>query len=178
MTAVVLATGPSLLPEPQAVADRVRHLPTVAVNDAFRLAPWATALVACDPNWWKHNPDAMQFAGEKWTAGNVPHVPRIYGSGIYTNTNSGLLGLDYCVRRLEAKRVLLLGIDMAGTHYFGKHKDGLANTEPSRFAFFMAQFSVYAEKLKGVEVINCSPASALTVFPRMSLDEALAEALA
>lgn len=175
---VVLATGQSLLPDPQAVADRVHELPVVVVNDAFRLAPWARALIACDPNWWQRNPEARAFSGEKWTAGSVSGIPRIRAPGIFTNTNSGLIGLDYWVRN-GAKRILLLGIDMRGTHYFGRHKSGLSNTDPSRFEFFIAQFAVYAKQIpRGVTVVNCSPESALDLFPKMTLDEALADACA
>jgi hypothetical protein len=93
------------------------------------------------------------------------------------STNSGLLGLDYWVRR-GAKRILLLGIDMQGTHFFGPHKV-LANTTPGRFAIFLQQFKVYAATMPAdVEVINCSPISALDTFPKLSLDDALDERMA
>jgi hypothetical protein len=176
MTHIVLASGQSVS---QAVADRVRHLPTVAVGDGFRLAPWAAALVACDSKWWRQTPDALTFAGERWCAGSTPlPVARITPRpGIHMSTNSGLLGLDYWVRR-GAKRILLLGIDMQGTHFFGPHKV-LANTTPGRFAIFLQQFKVYAATMPAdVEVINCSPISALDTFPKLSLDDALDERMA
>ena len=174
---VVLATGESLLPDPQAVADRVRHLPTVAVSDAYKLAPWAQALVACDGKWWNTHPDAMRFAGERWLAnGTARGVARIKAGGVIcTQTNSGLLGLDYWIRR-GAQRVLLLGIDMRGTHYFGPHLT-LRNTTPAWFEVLLAQFAVYAKQLPpGVEVVNCSLDSALEVFPKRALDDVLLEA--
>lgn len=178
MTHVVLASGQSVS---QAVADRVRHLPTVAVSDGFRLAPWAVALVAADRGWWMETKDAHTFPGERWCPDPhpQPYAQRILPlRGISTSTNSGLLGLDYWVRR-GAKRILLLGIDMHGTHFFGKHEK-LQNTSPGRFDIFKWQFHVYAEERlpKDVEVINCSPISALDVFPKMSLDDALAERVA
>jgi len=173
---VVIATGASLLPDPQAVADSVRHLPTVAVSDAYKLAPWAAALVACDGKWWAENPEALRFAGERWLAnGSARGVEMIKRQGpICTQTNSGLLGLDYWIRR-RARRVLLLGIDMRGSHYFGPHAR-LRNTTPARFEFFCAQFDAYARWIMpGVEVVNCSPDSALETFPKRALADVLTE---
>jgi len=176
-TWAVIATGASLNPDPIAVVSRVRHLPCVAVNDAFRIAPWARVLVAADEAWIRKNPDAIEFAGEKWcnneTRGTFPRLPK--REAIYTNTNSGLLGLVFAMDR-GAERILLLGVDMKGTHYFGRYRNGLVNSpdEPGRFEFFIKQFRDFAPRIrKGVEVINCNPDSALDVFPKMTLDEAL-----
>jgi hypothetical protein len=176
---VVIATGQSLLPDPQAVADRVRYLPTVAVSDAYKLAPWAQAIVACDHKWWEVNPEARRFAGEKWCANGTPagDVKRIsWGGAIGTHTNSGLLGLDYWVRRGKTA-ILLLGIDLWGTHYFGPHtKPKLRNTDAARFAVFVEQFRAYAKAMPaGVTVVNCSPNSRLDLFEKMTLADVLAE---
>lgn len=173
-TWAVVATGESLKPAPKLVAAKVRHLPTVAVSDAYQIVPWAAAVVACDANWWRQHPAARASAAEKWCAnGDFKDVPRMRRSGIYTNTNSGLLGLYYAVGQ-GATRVLLLGIDMKGTHYFGQHKN-LPNTPPSRFQFFIEQFRDASKRIGSTEVINCNPDSALDVFPRMTLEEALAD---
>lgn len=174
---VVLATGQSLLPDPQEVADSIRHLPTVAVSDAYELAPWAQAIVAADEKWWLANPAARERDCEKWLANGqvagVQRVPRLslrIGSG----SNSGLLGLDYWVRR-GVNEVMLLGIDLRGTHYFGPHtKPKLRNTDPTRFETFKGQFAEYAKHMpKDVIVVNCSEISALDCFPKMTLNEAL-----
>lgn len=175
-TWAVIATGASLRPDPERVVAKVRHLPCVAVNDAFRIAPWAHALVACDDKWWKANPDALEFIGEKWSSTPVRFsdaVGRMRGPGIQANTNSGLLGLYYAVGQ-GAGRVLLLGVDMKGSHYFGPHLNR-PNTEPHRFAIFMEQFRDATKRIGDCEVINCNPDSALEVFPRMKLEEALEE---
>lgn len=171
----VIATGESLKPAPELVARKVSHLPTVAVSDAFRIAPWAKALVACDGKWWRGTHGALEFPGEKWCAnGNPPGIPRVlFRHGINTSTNSGLLGLYYAVSQ-GAETVLLLGVDMGGTHYFGPHEK-FVNTVPARFLFFIEQFRAYSKFIQHVRVINCSVNSALDVFPKMSLDDALAE---
>ena len=176
-TWAVVATGESLKPDPAAAVARVKHLSCVAVGNAFALAPWARAMVACDLTWWQKHPEAKVFPGEKWCAnGSPPGVQRIPPfPGIFTNTNSGLLGLHCAVNRYQAKRVLLLGIDMKGTHYFGRYANGCANTEPFRFGLFIRQFEDFAKRLpKDVEVVNCSVDSALEVFPKMRLEDALA----
>lgn len=169
-TWAVIASGQSVT---QADAGRVRDLPCVAVSDGFKLAPWARALIACDGTWWRETKGAKEFAGEKWCANGAFGVLRYASPNpcIGTSTNSGLLGLDYAVRH-GAARVLLLGIDMQGTHFFGKHLR-MANTTPARFEFFLAQFAAYAEEMGPVEVINCSPISALKLWPHRSLDEVL-----
>ncbi len=67
---VIAATGPSLTEE---VARQVlgwQHAAggrrVIAVNDAYRLMPWADVLYACDAAWWNHH--KPEFAGEKWSA--------------------------------------------------------------------------------------------------------------
>lgn len=176
-TWAVIATGESLKPDPEAAVARVRHLPCVAVNDAFRIAPWARALVFCDSSWLLKNPAARAFAGEKWCGNRTEGVARLPARpGIFTNTNSGLLALHFAVVERRATRVLLLGVDMKGSHYFGSHPRGLTNTDPDAFAKFIRQFEDYAQRLPaGVEVINCNPESALEVFPKATLDEVLTE---
>lgn len=169
----VIASGQSVT---QADAERVRHLSCVAVSDGFKLAPWARALIACDGTWWRETKGAKDFAGEKWCANGAFGIPRYHSPNphISTSTNSGLLGLDYAVQH-GATRVLLLGIDMQGTHFFGPHDEKrMRNTSPERFKFFLTQFANYAAWMgNGVEVINCSPVSALELWPKRSLDAAL-----
>ncbi len=158
----------------QAVADSVRHLRCVVVNDAFRLAPWAEALAAQDPDWWYENPDAFEFKGGRYSSVAFRSVYAIgYTEGISQESPSGLLGLHVAIA-LGAKRVLLLGFDMHGGHYFGPHKWPLSNTPPARFEWFKAAFGAYP--LRGVEVLNCTPGSALTCFPMVDLADALAGA--
>ena len=60
---VLLGGGASLTPaQVELCRGRAR---VVAINHAWRLAPWADALHACDPAWWLANPAAQDFAGRK-----------------------------------------------------------------------------------------------------------------
>ena len=169
MRFAVIATGPSLTAEQ---VEKVRHLRTVAVSDAYRLAPWAEALVSVDKAWWIHH--RPQFEGRRFSLLPVPGMETERLTGMTTDTNSGLRGIEIAVM-LGATEVLLLGFDLGGTHFFGRHPEpALKNTDtrPGRFEAFMRQFAGY--RPKGVKIINCTPGSALTCYPRADLDACLA----
>lgn len=151
----------------QEVADSVRgKCKVIAVSDAYRLAPWADALVSSDRGWWRiHNPE---FQGLKFSGVPVEGVTRV--EGIVGGSNSGLIALKVAVS-MGAKKILMLGYDMAGSHFFGQHPEPLRNTKPIRYEVFKKQFSQY--RPKGVEIINCTPGSALTCYPMAKLEDVL-----
>lgn len=76
-----------------------------------------------------------------------------------------------------AKRLLLLGFDCnapAGKrHWFGDHPKPLRQDHP--YAKWVQNFTKLACDLRteGVEVVNCSPRSALTCWPKMTIEEAI-----
>jgi len=172
-TWVVLATGPSMS---QAVADQVkRRCKAVAVSDAWKLAPWADALVSTDGAWWKAHPEALEFEGRKFGAmQSFRPIESVESFPAETHTNSGLLGLMVAVH-LGATRVLLCGIDLnqPGHHFFGRHPVPLKSTSADRMEAFKRQFGRY--RPKGVEIINCSLASSLLAYPKIDLVDALEE---
>lgn len=170
MLFAILATGPSMS---QAVADSVRgRCRVIAVSDAYKLAPWAEVLVSSDRGWWRlHKPD---FAGRKLSGVpaegiGIDGIERVEGT--VSGSNSGLIALKVAVS-MGASRVLLLGFDMGGSHFFGPHPSPLRNTTAERFEVFKRQFREY--RPKGVEIINCTPCSALECYPKMELEQALA----
>lgn len=181
-TVAVLASGPSMTPR---VADAVRSIPTIVINDTFRLAPWAALLYAADAAWWRANPDAAAFAGLKVSADTVPGVEQLMVTGtagfdpdpscLRTGSNSGYQGV-HIAAQAGAARILLCGFDLNarhGAHWFGPHtKPGLHNTAPETFARFVRRFEELAPILaaRGVEVINCTPDSALRCFPVADLE--------
>lgn len=168
MTFAVLATGPSMT---QAVADRVRgKCRVVAVSDAYQLAPWADALVSQDRKWWDHHPEALQFAGRKFSTNRIPGVEQVAIRILQTGTNSGLVAMEIA-RLLGAKRLLLLGFDLQGSHYFGPHPAPLRNTSEARFVQMLRQFSRWDQGR--VEVINCTPGSRLKRFPMANLEDVI-----
>jgi hypothetical protein len=131
-------------------------------------------LVSQDRAWWMAHPDALKFEGRKWSG--APDASPVEGVPRFTDTqsgqNSGLLGIKAAVH-LGATKVLLAGFDMHGTHFFGPHPKPLKNTQPLRFQAFMRQFDGY--RPRGVEIINCTPRSALTCYPTGDLLALLAE---
>ena len=172
MIIAVLATGPSMS---QSVADSVRdRCRVVAVSDAYRLAPWADAMASTDGKWWKAHPEAMEFPGRKFTA--APDFIRLDGVErlpVDTATNSGLLGLMVAVK-LGATRVLLCGLDMhsPGQHFFGRHPAPLRHSEQRHLELHKRQFRAY--RPRGVEILNCTPGSALDAYPMSTLETELA----
>ena len=168
MIAAILATGPSMS---QQVADSVKdRFTVVAVSDAYRLAPWADALVSQDKAWWKCHPQALDFPGRKFSGGEVHDVERVTPDGlITTGTNSGLLAMHVAVKYLGARTLLLLGFDMGGTHFFGSHPAPLRNTSPDRFRAFHRQFEHY--KPKGISIFNCTSGSALKAYPAGRIED-------
>jgi len=167
-TFAILATGPSMS---QALADLVQSCPwvsAIAVSDAWRLAPWAAALVSADRAWWMAHPEARQFAGRRVAGVTAPGCETLaIGSG----SSSGLIACHLAVA-MGARRILLLGFDMHGAHFFGAHPEPLKNTTPQRFDVFRRQFARFHPA--GVEILNCTPGSSLTAYPMASLQEAMA----
>jgi hypothetical protein len=162
----ILCTGPSLT---QAVVDSVRGMRVIAVNNAYEMAPWAEALAANDMAWWKHNQTARDFAGRKFTSNVLAGVERVISSNVQTESCSGVLGLEVA-KILGATRVLLLGVDFHGSHYFGPYTNGLKNTDEKRRKVHARQFEAWGKANKGIEIYNCTEGSALTCFPMARLE--------
>lgn len=167
-TWAVLASGPSMS---QAVADSVRgRCRVAAVSNTWRLAPWADVLVSSDAAWWSAHPEATQFAGPKY--GAMPEW--LEHEGVrrlpHTGSNSALLACRVAVE-LGATRVLLLGLDLRGDHFFGRHAPPLFNPGPDQFARFRRQFATF--RPEGVEILNCTAGSALDCYPFSTIEEAL-----
>lgn len=169
---VVTGTGPSLTPE---LVSYVRRgslaglCKVIAVNNAYQLMPWAEALVSNDWAWWRHHKDALDFAGRKFCAGLVRGTEKLAPDARFpSDSNSGLQGMRVAAM-LGASRILLIGFDMKGSHYFGTHPAPLRNTTIARFKVHLRQF----RRWKGPEVVNCTPGSALKQFPMSTLEKEL-----
>lgn len=183
-TWVCLGTGPSLTADDvDACRGRAR---VIAVNDAYKLAPWADVLYAADAKWWRWHEGVPGFTGWKYTI--EPQQESWPGLGVFKNTgsdglerdrgglrtgfNSGYQAINLAVH-LGAARIVLLGYDMRGQHFFGKHPD---DTVPP-FAISLPLFQTLVRPLADlrVTVVNASRDSAITAFPRASLALALSE---
>lgn len=165
-TWAILASGPSMS---QQVADSVRSFRVIAVSNTHELAPWADVLVSNDKSWWTNNPKAKEFTGEKF-CGLAVEPPKDVErfSGAMSGSNSALLAMQIAVSK-GAKRILLLGVDLTGKHYFGDHPAPLRNPSEHRFEIFKKQFAAYQPK--GVEIFNCSTYSHLRCYPQAKVED-------
>lgn len=181
-TVVCLGTGPSLTMDDVAWCRGQARV--IAVNNAVALAPWADALYACDAKWWRWHQSVPDFAGLRYSL--APDDPAKRGcvvlnrhghtglsldpSGLCTGSNSGYQAINLAVH-LGATRIILLGYDMRGGHFFGAHPD---STGPA-FAKCLDAFKTLAQPLKdaGVSIVNCTPKSALISFPMASVRDTL-----
>lgn len=165
--------------------------PVVAVNDTYRLAPWADALYACDARWWDAHNGVPMFTGLKFSlesaAGRWPgvHVLENTGdrgvelvpSGVRTGKNSGYQAINLAIH-LGASLIVLLGYDMQRvdgrpSHFFGEHPRTLHRDSP--FGLFLDHYPSIVEPVRalGVRIVNCSRETALTCFPRQPLEAVL-----
>lgn len=194
---VVAATGPSLTPD---VVEHCRGHDVIAVNDAFKLMPWAVALYACDSAWWKFHRGCPEFKGEKWSS-HGPHrsndkseVASRYGlrlvSGHHADSfstdparisfgsNSGFQAINLAIL-FGAKRIVLVGFDMSikkgMSHFFGDHPHPLKNVV-GNYQRFIQFFDKAAKTLPSdIRIVNATSDSALKCFPMVGLTEALSE---
>ncbi len=177
-TCVILASGQSLKDEDVEyvrMAQIVGSLDKIIAvsNVGLDKAPWADALVSHDTAWWIAHPQALAFSGRRFSKRGY-RCTEAYDPKFGTGINSGLMAMLIARDVFGAEKLILLGFDMHGTHYFGQHTalcsgKPLSNTTPSRFKTHIKQFT----RFSGCEVINCTPNSALTIFPMMELKDAI-----
>ncbi len=194
-TAVCIATGPSLTAEQVEVVRRAGAR-TIAVNDAYLLAPFADVAYFADVKWWNWHKDRAEwksFAGEKcsiFVGGNqktstaseaaVNLLMNASAMGfssdpgsICTGSNSGYQAINIAILA-GARRVVLIGYDCKATdrdHFFGAHPD---KSRPP-FETIRQRFRETIEPARkmGVEILNATPGSALDAYPRIGLAESL-----
>ncbi len=195
-TAVLFATGPSLTDE---VVDMVlqarqrRQLYLFGCNDAYQIVPCLDVHYACDARWWQiHYKDLHDYPVTHglWTQepqmsrADYPRLRRIAGrSGkglsiaqdlIFFGNNSGYQLINVAFL-FGIKRMILCGYNMSvrdgKRHFFGDHPQGLNRS--GNYTGFVSNFNTIKPNALGIEIVNATPASALTAFPKVSLEEAL-----
>jgi hypothetical protein len=201
-TAVIMASGPSLSRDQlNHVEKRQSEAPdqfvTIAVNNTYKRAPWASDLYACDPTWWTAY-GARDFTGRKWSQADnaaqygATHVKckpgselNLYGDTIRTGGNSAFQAVNMAIL-FGAKRVVILGVDCQPTggklHWHEDHDTSkrLSNPNPGTYRIWLDAWDNAARQLKertDVEFINASAQSALQSWPRLTIEEALKEPL-
>lgn len=183
-TIVCLGNGPSLTPEDVEFCRGKARV--IAINDTYRLAPWADVLYGADSSWWKKHGGVPTFTGLKYTlqtpAAKWPGVKVLANTGegglerdprgLRTGRNGGYQAINLAVH-LGAHRIVLLGYDM-GAAKDGRQRWFAHGGQPrSPYHTFLALFPAIVKPLAElqIEVINCSRATALKIFPRQSLTD-------
>lgn len=172
----------------------------IAVNRSIELAPWADVWYGADAKFWgwAHrevfgwtavNAITKSFTGLKFTVTKestrwpgVTLLGRGPSNGLSLDpmklalaSNGGYQAINLAVL-MGASRILLLGYDMqvgekGRQHWHTDHP----MAQRSNYRTFQSHYPTLVAPLKaaGVEVINCSPSTALRCFPRMSIRQAL-----
>lgn len=170
----------------------------IVVNNAFQLCPWADILYACEGEWWVvYAKEVKKFTGIKLMladpARNIPDTgkitipkvknmwvddflfeqPGVIGSG----GNGGFQAINLAAQ-FGTKRIALVGFDMriaGSSHWHGNHPSPLRNPDDGRCEAWRRVLDEKAPKLlaRGIDVVNCSSLSALTTFPKMTIDQML-----
>lgn len=183
----ILASGASLSREQVA---EIEESPcrVIVINRTWQRAPWADLLYACDRSFWDRYADETRrgFARQRWTqdesaaqlyglelirsvdAPGLSREPGVINQG--GNSGYQAIGLAW---QTGARRIFLFGFDMHGEHWHGPHEESVAGhlTIKLDFASWIPRFDRLAADLAsdGVDVINCTPGSALRCFRGGSL---------
>lgn len=176
---VCIASGPSLTSQDVELVRQWRNAGegrrVIVVNTTYQAAPWADELYAMDRAWWNmYGKDAVEsFKGERTAP--LRGIPTAKFRQFDHGKNSGLGAIALAVSR-GAKRVILIGYDGqyaqdGRRHHHGDHPKGLGNA--GSVARWPREFDRAARRFAGIEIINCSRETALTCWPRMSLEQAL-----
>ncbi len=191
-TVIIVASGPSF-DEAQREAVMASGLRTIVVNNMWAAIPTADLLYAADGKWWRsvEAPTAEQFQGLRVTpARDVPGSHRVGVEHVTNNVfsddprwisngrNSGFQAIGLA-RHLGVRRIILVGFDMkpGNDKRLHSHPDHatLHNPTAQEMGTWRGAFANGAASLKGhVDVVNCSPGTALTCFERGLLIEAIA----
>lgn len=161
----------------------------IGVNAAFMLGNWVDVLFFGDDQFYSKNENKINgFEGLKISCAiekyklpdSIRHIERLKKFGIseqsdllYWNESSGAAAINLAIH-FGVKKIFLLGFDMCNVNdksHFHKHY-GHSKPPYERHLLAFEQISKDAEKL-GVEIINCSPNSAIKQFSKMTIKEAL-----
>ena len=156
-TIAIVASGPSAKKSNiKALEGKARVL---AINESYNLCPWADALYACDPAWWKlrqgvrefhglkigclpwPNPIPVDFDPFKMYPDVQPIIVERYRNDLLLNEqgrvgsggNSGFQALNLAVQ-FGVRKILLVGYDMRvdlGEHWHKRHPYPLSNPHPN-----------------------------------------------
>jgi hypothetical protein len=141
------------------------------VNTTYQIASWADYLYANDKAWWNLHKEqvATEFKGEclapMQLEGTTMVTKIVNNSGAATLFTASLMG---------AERIIMLGYDCKKTngmaHWHGDHPKPLGNAvSMDKWAALFLKVSAHIK----CQVINASRETALDMFERANLEDAL-----
>ncbi len=161
----------------------------LAVNDAARVLPWATALFSLDAKWIRERREFLQsFKGERYLAppesdprdlAGVCYLRRSNDPGLSTSPDTVCLGgtsgygaLNVALLK-RASRIILLGYDYSGiVHWFPQYR-WAAHGNERYYSDWALKFDSTLLPLRkaGAKVLNVGLGSHIRAFPKTSLAE-------
>lgn len=189
----IVASGPSAKTAPvQLLRDRIN---IIAVNDSWKLVPFADILYGCDLGWWDYYKGVKEFNGLKLThdatAARVHNLHKVTIANAASNEiltdqpahlgaggNGGFQMLNLAVQ-FGGTGIMLIGVDCDiehGSHWHGRHPVPLNNPAQTNVTRWRQAFEGSAKPLAklGIDVVNCSLVSKLTCWPKITIEQALA----
>lgn len=198
-TAIVAASGPGLTAEIAARCQQYAAAggPVIAVNDAITVLPSATMLYAADARWWAFHPEFRHpSALELWSTHDdvwnnkhevvqyLPNINLVAGMTkvgfsknpalVHYGDNSGFQALNIALLQ-GATKIILVGFNMQRVkdkgHFFGDHPNPFVNTADYGYTRFIQAFDAAKDSVPaGVDIVNCTPNTALTCFRQSTLE--------
>jgi len=183
-TIVILGGGPGI-PD-KSIIDRLPQ-PIMVLKHAVSLRSDADIFFWAGRQWHEQfAPLIASFRGKySIRRGQAPElnpictqVSRMKYADPYFSLDPRLVG-GYCVggsainiaAHFGAKRILLLGYNMAGGHWFPNHPTPVPSSNAHARHRAGIESMVPALRELGIEVINCTPKSALTCFPKGRIED-------
>lgn len=199
----IIASGPSAK---RTKVDLLRgRFRVIAIKEvAVDLAPWADVAYGCDAAWWIHRQGLPKFSGIKvaWEDRVATHFRDVRLIRIRETAKSTRQAPDYLHRILVdepgvigggrgsafqainlavqfgASRIALIGIDLTGSHYYGRNNWFKAgNPDEQQFDLCRKAYELNAPVLKslGVDVVNLSPVSRINGFRNSTIEKIVSE---
>jgi hypothetical protein len=184
ITVICIGCGPSLSQDDvsMAVGWRDGHTDSrkiIAVNLAFRMAPTADVVHACDQLYWDtYGIETLQGAPKARKTTFSPSAAKKWGAELFDDlggTNSGYQAIKLAADHLHANRIILLGYDYQATggrnHFHQDHPAPLYNT--GKFQLPELEDLVARLAIRDIEVVNASRETAIDFIPRATLYDLL-----
>lgn len=183
--------------------NRLRGKNIIAINRAYEVLPFAQVLWWSDARFWRRNKVGLLAHAAPWKAtACLDYRPNenpedALDPSVHEYHFSGLRGFDprpaylrhgncsahaaiHLAAHLGARRIVIFGLDMkqadgGAAHWHDGH-GALPTTTAQMADLMLPHFAPLALALadRDIEVVNASPDSALTVWPRCSIDDGLA----